>query len=136
MIAVGEPGNCIIRATSGTVVGVLAEVVEATAAPTETAPPDVDEEPTAEMVVGFMGELPTSGFASVTFTGSVEDLKAALATACPSGAPIFGSVVVDGVGSLVPYFPTTALSAPNAAFEAAFAGGLSGTPLIVGNCGS
>ena len=83
-----------------------------------------------------MGELPTSGFATVTFTGSIEDLKAALATACPSGAPIFGSVVVDGVGSLVPYFPTTALSAPNAAFEAAFAGGLSGTPLIVGNCGS
>ena len=96
----------------------------------------VDEEPTAEMVVGFMGELPTSGFATVTFTGSIADLKAALATACPSGAPIFGSVVVDGVGSLVPYFPTTALSAPNAAFEAAFAGGLSGTPLIVGNCGS
>ena len=85
VIAVGEPGNCIIRATSGTkIVGVLAEVVEATAAPTETAPPDVDEEPTAEMVVGFMGELPTSGFASVTFTGSVEDLKAALATACPA----------------------------------------------------
>ena len=88
------------------------------------------------MDVGFTGELPTSGFATVTFTGSIEDLKAALATACAGGAPIFGSVVVDGVGSLIPYFPTTALSAPNAAFEAAFAGGLSGTPLIAGNCGS
>ena len=136
VIAVGASGNCIVRATSGSVVGVLAEVVEATAAPTETAPPDVDEEPTAEMVVGFMGEFPTSGFATVTFTGSIADLKAALVTGCPGGAPIYGSVVVDGVGSLVPYFPTTTLSAPNAAFEAAFAGGLSGTPLIAGNCGS
>ena len=83
---------------------------------------------------GFVGELPGTGFATVTFTGSVSDLRAALVLACPSGAPIFGSQVVAGVGSLVPFFPTTGLAAPNAAFEAAFTGGLSSTPLIGGNC--
>ncbi len=85
--------------------------------------------------VGFTGELPVSGFATVTFTGTIDELRTALLTACASGAPVFGSQVVAGVGSLIPFFSTTALSAPNAAFEAAFAGGLSGTPLIAGNCG-
>ena len=133
---VGAPGTCVIRAFNpeATVVGLLAEFVDDVGPPSPVV--DVVTPAPAPAPADFMGELPTSGYANVTFTGSIADLKAALATACPGGAPIFGSVVVDGVGSLIPYFPTTALSAPNAAFEAAFAGGLSGTPLIAGNCGS
>ena len=83
---------------------------------------------------GFTGEFPTSGFATVTFTGSIAEMDTSLETACSNGAPVFGSQVVAGVGTLIPYFSTTSLSAPNAAFEAAFADGLDNAALIVGNC--
>jgi adhesin/invasin len=78
------------------------------------------------------GTLPTSGFGLVTFGGSVDQLKTALATACPSGAPIFAT----SGGSFVGYFSTTTLEAPNAGFLALYgAAGLpANTPLLGGNC--
>ena len=85
-------------------------------------------------MAGFTGEFPTSGFATVTFTGTIAEMDTALGTSCSNGAPVFGSQVVAGVGTLLPYFSTTSLSAPNAAFETAFSGGLDNAALIVGNC--
>ena len=132
----GGASSTIFASVEGTI-GVIATVGSKTCTAAVAVGGAAAPAPDTGMDVGFTGELPASGFALVTFTGSVEDLKTALATACPGGAPIYGSFVVDGVGSgLVPYFPTTTVSAVNAAFESAFAGGLSGTPLTAGNCGS
>ena len=135
----GNASSTILASVEGSTIVVIAGAGSKTCTAAvqvggAAAPPPA---PDTGMDVGFTGELPTSGFAFVTFTGSVEDLKTALVTACPSGAPVYGSVVVDGVGSgLIQYFPTTAVSAVNAAFEAAFADGLSVTSLLAGDCGS
>ena len=82
---------------------------------------------------GFGGELPDKGFGLVTFGGSIDVLKSALAVECPSGAPIFATVG----GAFVAFFPTSALSSPNAAFHALYeSGGIAAaTPLLGGNCG-
>ena len=82
----------------------------------------------------FGGDLPAEGFGLVTFGGSVDELKLALAVECASGAPIFATVG----GEFVAFFPTAALSAPNAAFLAMFdgAGLAAATPLLGGNCGT
>ena len=78
------------------------------------------------------GELPTEGFALVTFGGSLDELRDELASKCTSGAPIFATAN----GSFVPFFPTSSLSSPNAAFKALYAVGIpSVTALIGGNCG-
>ena len=83
-------------------------------------------------VSAFVGDLPAEGFGLVTFGGSVDELKAALAVECASGAPIFATVG----GDFVAFFPTAALSAPNVAFHALFSSGAiaAGTPLLGGNC--
>ena len=85
-------------------------------------------------VSAFAGDLPAEDFGLVTFGGSVDELKAALAVECASGAPIFATVG----GGFVAFFPTAALSAPNAAFHAMFSGDAisAGTPLLGGNCGA
>lgn len=120
VVVTGAEGNCVIQAATGTVVALLAETVGPAVAP---------------VVPGaFTGTLPGTGFATVTYTGTLAELKASLVAGCTSGAPVYGSTVVGGVGTLIPYFSTSSVAAVNAAFEAAFAGGLSSTPLIAGNC--
>jgi len=120
IVVTGAEGNCVIQAAVGSVVSLLAETVGPAVAATVPG--------------AFTGTLPGTGFATVTYTGTIAELKASLVAGCTSGAPVYGSTVVGGVGTLIPYFSTTSLGAPNAAFEAAFAGGLSNTPLIAGNC--
>jgi len=79
----------------------------------------------------IVGTLPSSGFGLVTFGGSVDELKTALATSCASGAPIFAT----SGGAFVGYFPTTSIVAVNAAFNALYTGGIAAsTPLLGGNC--
>jgi hypothetical protein len=79
---------------------------------------------------GSIAEL-SSGFGLVTFGGSIAELTTALATACPSGAPIFAT----SGGAFVGFFSTTSLEAPNAAFNALFSAGIpANTPLLGGNC--
>ena len=88
--------------------------------------------PTPEVVDGLIsGVLPGHGFGLVTFGGSLQQLRDALASTCESGAPIFATAS----GKFVGYFPTAAVDAPNAAFKALYGGGVpDGTPLLGGNC--
>ena len=82
----------------------------------------------------IVGTLPASGFGLVTFGGTIDELKAALATACASNAPIYST---DASGNFVPYVGVSVVSAVNAAFNALYPSGLpEGTPLLGGNCGS
>lgn len=79
----------------------------------------------------IVGTLPSSGFGLVTFGGSVDELKTALATSCASGAPLFAT----SGGAFVGYFPTASIVAVNAAFNALYSGGIpASTPLLGGNC--
>lgn len=82
--------------------------------------------------MGIAGTLPASGFGLVTFGGTIEQLRDALATACPGGRPIFAT----SGGQFVAFFPTVSIAAVNAHFNARFPGGVIpiGTPLIGGNC--
>ena len=128
----GTPGTCVIQAFGGdTVVGLLAEFVD------DVGPPSPGVMPGDGVVVTpgdgvIVGTLPASGFGLVTFGGTVDELKAALAMACASGAPIFST---DASGNFVAYFPTAAATAVNVAFNALWPDGLpTGTPLIGGNC--
>lgn len=120
IVVTGAEGNCVIQAATGAVVSLLAETVGPAVA--------------AVVPGAFTGTLPGTGFATVTYTGTLAELKASLVAGCTSGAPVYGSTVVGGVGTLIPYFSTSSVAAVNAAFEAAFTGGLSSTPLIAGNC--
>ena len=82
---------------------------------------------------GLVGTLPASGFGLVTFGGTIEQLRDSLAVACPSGKPIFAT----SGGEFIGFFPTAAIAAVNAQFNARFPGGVipSGTLLLGGNCG-
>jgi hypothetical protein len=92
------------------------------------APP----KPPAPAEGAIVGDLPAKGLGLVTFGGTLDGLRTALAASCPSGAPVFAT----SGGSFVGFFPTAALSAPNKAFEALYGAGIaSNTPLLGGNCG-
>ena len=117
-------------ALSALILGGAEPASAATSTVTKTA--DTNEPPPSGQ--GIVGTLPESGFGLVTFGGTIEQLRDELATACPSGNPIFAT----SGGGFIGFFPTAAVAAVNAQFNARFPGGVipSGTPLLGGNCGS
>ena len=116
-------------ALSALILGGAEPASAATSTVTKTA--GTNEPPPSS--AGIVGTLPASGFGLVTFGGTIEELRDELATACPNGKPVFAT----SGGEFVGFFPTAAIAAVNAPFNARFPGGVipSGTPLLGGNCG-
>ena len=137
-LTVGATGGTGVLATMGgfpvtcneaVSVSTVTPTPEATLTPEATATPPTTGGGTGDGAIE--GTLPSSGFGLVTFGGSVDELKTALATSCASGAPIFAT----SGGAFVGYFPTASIVAVNAAFNALYSGGIpASTPLIGGNC--
>ena len=133
-VTIEIPENLLTLLSDGEIV-VRVQVLQLGTAPsTDAFAMDFSELIIAAETQGkLVGTLPASGFGLVTFSGTIEQLRDALAIACPSGKPIFAT----SGGEFVGFFPTAAIAAVNAQFNARFPGGVipSGTPLIGGNCG-
>ena len=81
-------------------------------------------------------KAPPGETAQLSLRDHVDQLRAALA-ASDCEAPIFATRIVNGRGEFVPFFATSAVSAPNVVFLNMFPGAFlpERTPLLGGNCG-
>ncbi len=80
---------------------------------------------------GFSVRPAREGFTLTTFTGTLADLRAAMAAHCPSGGMAMWTPIG---GAWTPYIPPALVPAVNAAFIDAFPAGFARTPLLAGPC--